>query len=346
MRLLICTQKIDRNDPILGFFHLWVEEFSKYYEQVSVICLEKGDFNLPKNVSVYSLGKESGKSIIKYVYNFYHLIFKLRKNYDSVFVHMNPEYVCLGGLVWKFFNKKIGLWYTHREINLKLRIAEMFSDTIFTASKESFKLPSRKLQVVGHGIDTKKFPILISDFSLPLSILHLGRITKIKNIEVIAQVTKNLIDNRINIKELRLVGTPITNEDKEYKKFLQNLFGKLNISNLVNWDESNSDKDTFSVSTVSINSAPDGGMDKAVLASLAVEKPTFVSNQAFKNVFSEYWEMFSYPYKDSNLLTKKIENFINLNIEEKTKILSILGNKIRTEYGVEVLIKKIVSILK
>ena len=60
MKLLIITQKVDRNDPILGFFHRWLEEFAKNCEQVTVICLYKREYNLPGNVKVLSLGKESG----------------------------------------------------------------------------------------------------------------------------------------------------------------------------------------------------------------------------------------------------------------------------------------------
>ena len=37
MNLLLITQKIDKDDPILGFFHRWVEEFAKHFE----IYLEK-----------------------------------------------------------------------------------------------------------------------------------------------------------------------------------------------------------------------------------------------------------------------------------------------------------------
>ena len=67
MKLLILTQKVDKEDPVSGFFHGWILELSKRFEKVSVICLEKGNFNLPKNVEVFSLGKESGRSRIKYV---------------------------------------------------------------------------------------------------------------------------------------------------------------------------------------------------------------------------------------------------------------------------------------
>ena len=75
MKILIITQKIDRNDSVLGFFCGWVEEFSKHCEQVTVIALGVGVHNLPKNVRVFSLGKERGVSRVGYLYNFYRLIF-------------------------------------------------------------------------------------------------------------------------------------------------------------------------------------------------------------------------------------------------------------------------------
>src|SRR3989344_8687589 len=58
MRLLIVTQKIDRDDDLLGFFHQWICEFARHCESVTVICLEKGEYALPANVRVLSLGKE------------------------------------------------------------------------------------------------------------------------------------------------------------------------------------------------------------------------------------------------------------------------------------------------
>jgi glycosyltransferase involved in cell wall biosynthesis len=157
MKLLIITQKVDINDDVLGFFHRWIEEFAKHCEKVTVICLQKGEYNLPGNAEVFSLGKEDKRSRAAYLFNFYSLIWKKRKEYDVVFVHMNPEYVVLGGLVWKLLKKKIALWYTHKSVTLRLRIAEKFADKIFTASKESFRLPSDKVEIVGHGIDIDFF---------------------------------------------------------------------------------------------------------------------------------------------------------------------------------------------
>src|SRR4030042_726009 len=171
MKLLILTQKVDINDDVLGFFHGWIEEFAKHCEKVTVICLYRGQYDLPENVRVLSLGKESIRtaqnsserahpnffnkiySRIFYLLRFYKYIWRERKNYDVVFVHMNQVYVILGGLFWKFQGKKIGLWYTHKQVNLSLHLAEKIADYIFTASEKSFRIRSRKKMFLGHDRD-------------------------------------------------------------------------------------------------------------------------------------------------------------------------------------------------
>ena len=71
MRLLIITQKVNKNDPVLGFFHTWIKELATKFESIEVICLEKGHFDLPQNVTVYSLGKEHGVTRLGYIKNFF-----------------------------------------------------------------------------------------------------------------------------------------------------------------------------------------------------------------------------------------------------------------------------------
>jgi len=58
MKILVITQEISRQSPVLGFFHGWLAAFSKRFESITAVCLKKGDYDLPANVSVFSLGKE------------------------------------------------------------------------------------------------------------------------------------------------------------------------------------------------------------------------------------------------------------------------------------------------
>lgn len=150
-KLLFITQKIHQNDDDLAFVILWIKEFIRQGIDVRVICLEKGDFD--DSFPVYSLGKEKGYGKIKRIIRFLKFIFTL--DYDRVFVHMNPEYVTLGG--WYWFIKKIPiyLWYTHYTTHIHLFLSGIFCKRMFAATPQS--LPqynkSEKKIVTGHGID-------------------------------------------------------------------------------------------------------------------------------------------------------------------------------------------------
>src|SRR3989338_2534636 len=122
MRLLIITQAVDNNDPVLGFFVSWIRELSKRFESVDVICLREGTHSLPANVSVHSLGKENLEienwklKILRrplYIMRFYRYAWSLRRSYDAVFVHMNQEYVLLGAILWKLLGKRVYMWRNH-----------------------------------------------------------------------------------------------------------------------------------------------------------------------------------------------------------------------------------------
>jgi len=126
-------------------------------EHLDVICLEKGQLDLPKNIQVYSLGKELGASKIRMMYNFIKIAPRLARNSNGIFCHMNPIYTLAIAPFAKLYHKKILTWYVHKHVDLKLKLLEKVTDKIFTASKESFRLPSNKVEVVGHGIDIDLF---------------------------------------------------------------------------------------------------------------------------------------------------------------------------------------------
>ena len=288
MKLLIITQKVNKDDPILGFFHAWITEFAKHFDFITVICLEKGAYDLPSNVKVLSLGKENGISRFKYLRNFYKYIWQERGNYDAVFVHMNPIYVLFGGVFWKIMNKKIYLWYTHKKVDLKLRLAHKFVNKVFSASKESFRLKSNKLQIVGHGIDTNIFCPRTEQFIDSHKIISVGRISKTKNQHLMIEAMAILMEHFSDIK-LTIVGDAITQEDFVYKKQIIDRVRSLGLSDRVIFEGSVAPQKIpiyYQDADLFINLSSTGSLDKAILEAMACGNKILTSNEAFSSILS------------------------------------------------------------
>jgi glycosyltransferase involved in cell wall biosynthesis len=301
INLLIITQKVDLNDPVLGFFHGWLKEFAKHCNKLTVICLEKGDYELPENVKVLSLGKDGGESKAKYLHKFYKYIRQEKDNYDSVFVHMNPIYVILGGLFWRSSGKKIALWYTHKSVDLKLKLAEKLSHIIFTASKESFRLNTRKLVVTGHGIDTEIFKPKDNQHTRlneildtkgvgdKFNIVSVGRISPVKNYEILIDAIKILSQDNANT-GLKIIGGPGTKDQKVYLEQLKKKVQDSGLSEVVEFVGEVTNKETVKYlqnADVFVNLSHTGSLDKAVLEAMACGLPVVTTNEGLKSTLGE-----------------------------------------------------------
>ncbi len=281
MKLLIITQAVDSEDPILGFFVRWIEEFAKHAERIEVICLKEGKHSLPANVRVHSLGKEKGVSRIKYILNFYTYIWRLRRDYDTVFVHMNPEYVVLGGLFWRIWKKRIAFWYLHKNVDLKLRIAVFFANIILTASKESFRLHTKKLNIVGHGIPTNLFICPMQEMSGTLRILTAGRISKTKNISLLLDAADILTARGVPFM-LVIAGAPVTAADIKYAERVYARAGST--VQFVGPKTQSEIAALLCEANVFVNLGENGSMDKAVLEALCAGIPVVTGNEAYKHL--------------------------------------------------------------
>jgi glycosyltransferase involved in cell wall biosynthesis len=344
MRLLICTQTIDKDDANLGFFHRWVEEFAEHCEQITVICLREGKYALPDNVQVYSLGKEEGTSRITRIRRFYKYIRAFKDDYDAVFVHMNPEYVVLGGYFWHRWGKKVSLWYTHKSVDTKLRFAMRFLDMVFTASKESFRIQSPLVNVMGHGIDTEVFKPDMREASIETRIITAGRIAASKHIIEMLCVLDELHKRGEKFK-FTIVGAPVTATEEGYAKTLESEIaarpysGKVHVlgplppsrlPGLLN------EQDIF------FNFSTTGSMDKAVLEALSTGVPVIATNEAFRDLllpFGLYIEE-----RDYGTLADTVDKIMNS--PDRAAVVATLRNKVVEQHSLSKLIPKIISKLE
>ncbi|MBI2047582.1 MAG: glycosyltransferase family 4 protein [Parcubacteria group bacterium] len=347
MRLLILTQKVDAADDVLGFFYHWLLEFSRHVEFLTVICLERGSHNFPaNNIEIISLGKERGNSRLARFFNFYKYIWQYRNKYDSVFVHMNPEYLVLGGLLWRIWRKKIGLWYVHRQVNLKLRVAEKLAHTIFSTTPEAFRLRSKKVLFLGHGINFSQFERRkIPPPSKPFRILHVGRITPIKNLDILIKAAHIIKNEYHRPFEIKLLGGAATKSDEAYKKELEKIIsehglqGDIKFLGRVPFPHTLTD---YHMADISVNLTPTGGMDKSVLESIASGTIALSANKAFRELFGKYTQVLLYNERDPKDAAEKIQNIMNMHPSERKKIEDYVYERARKHFNLDTLIKRII----
>ncbi|MBU1046192.1 glycosyltransferase family 4 protein [Patescibacteria group bacterium] len=357
MKLLILTQKVDKNDDILGFFHGWIAEFAKHCEKITVIALGVGEHDLPRNVKVLSLGKDKNTSSLRaiakqsskqeYIANFYKYIWQERNNYDNVFVHMNPEYVVLGGFLWRLWGKKIGLWYMHKSVDLKLRLAEKLTHIIFSATSESFRLETKKLNITGHGIDVNRFNKKEDNLKKDIfSIITIGRISPIKDYDTLINSIKFLREKGLKIK-LDIIGGVGKPDQKKYLENLKQKVKDYGLENNISFIGSVPNKeivDYLHRADLFVNTSQTGSLDKAILEAMSCGLLVLSSNDSSKNVFAEYSEKLFFKPKSVNDLSNKIENIIRLSEEDKIKIGKRLRNIVVNDHNLENLIKKIIRL--
>jgi len=353
IKLLIITQKVD---------------IAKHCERVTVICLYEGQHHLPDNVKVLSLGKEenvkgatlrsygakrkSGKrsflARFQYTIRFYRYIWSERKNYDSVFVHMNPIYVLLGGLPWRIWKKKIALWYTHKNIDLKLRIAEKFVHIIFTASKESFRLKSNKLNIMGHGIDTKR---VIPKHIPPSGIIRMmttGRISKTKRLDVMINAFLKLKKKGINSTFITY-GSPLSSVDQEYKQKLSKqlvLAGEDPSAVFVGSVPHAVLPEKRAYADYLLHASETGSLDKNVLDACISGVIPVSSSEAYVDLFKGFEAYLVYPKGNSGALADRVMAIESLSKEKRKEIKIKLKERVVCEHSLGVLISKIESYFK
>src|SRR3989344_3699221 len=286
IRLLICTQAVDIDDPLFSFFHRWIEEFSKHCEKISVVCLKKGRHSLPANVSVYSLGKEHGASRIKYLLNFYRYIWKLRHDYDSVFVHMNQEYILLGRKFWWLWGKCVVLWRNHKKGSILTRLAGLYSHTVCYTSESAYVASFKNAVRMPIGIDTDLFkPDTSSDSR---AVLFLGRLDPVKNVEVFVEALERLSDDGIEF-TADIYGDP-THGNEEYahdvrsKVMASALNGHVRMHAGVTHSHT---PDIYRSHALYVNLTQSGSFDKTIGEAMASGLIVVVANEALRGVIAD-----------------------------------------------------------
>jgi len=349
MRLLYITYKVDPRDTLVGHVAGWINGLAKQMESIDVICLAGGETQLEPNVRVHSLGKNRGASRITRALNFLRLVLSLTPRVDAVFCQFSPEYVIAISPFAKLRRVPIMLWYTHRHVSWRLKLATLLADRIVTASAESFQLKSNKVRVIGHGINTSRFAPT-SNFQTPTSktILAVGRRAPIKNYELLITVAQHLpADARV-----RIVGGDEGNAPRDYARRLHDRINALGLSDrvtlvgAVGYDQIPVE---YQQAAVHVNLCPTGGLDKAVLEGMACGAITLVRNETFRAVLDDLAEQLIVASENPKVIAARLESLLNLSDEDRCTMSERLREIVVNGFSEEALTKKLadeLSVLK
>lgn len=333
LRVLMITQKVNLDDDILGFTHTWVNKLAERVAWLHVLALSVGRHELHDNVTLYSMGKERGAGRLQRFVNFNRVVVPLVlcHQIDVVFIHMVPLYAILAAPWTKLRCMPMVLWFTHKNVNWKLRLAHQLVDRVVTASPESFRLPSDKVVVTGHGIDTEVFkPAEGPRPRRPFTVLSVGRISPIKDYETLIEAADILVNQR-GLRDLcfMVVGDVGTPRQVAYREQLLTEVQRRRLSNsfeFVGVVPHTRVVTCYQQADLFVNLCPTGGLDKAVLEAMACGVVPLASNAAFEPLLGTLAARLMFAAGNVPDLAGKIERLVQLSEMER----GVWGKELRS----------------
>lgn len=352
MKVLMVTPAVDEKDSFFGFIPTWINNLAQRVDKLHVITLGYNEeTQLSKNVTVYSLGKKSGK-LSKLLY-FNSIILRIIPKVDVVFCHMFPDFTLISAPYAKLFRKPIVTWYVHRHVSRRLRLAHFLASKMVTASEESLRIKSDKIIITGHGIDTDRFKPAIRQKREgdKMTILSVGRISPIKDYETLVRAADIIINQR-GMKDLEflIVGGVQTSSETAYYEGLRKMVEELKLNDYVKFVGFVPYRDIIRYHQqcdIHVNLCPTGGLDKAVLEAMACEKPEIVCNEAFRDLLKPYDDICLFRHQDPRDMAEKIKDFAKFSYEDIwAKIGKHNREKVIKNHSIFHLVNKLVGIFE
>lgn len=370
--LLLFNLATDADDPVLGFATEWLNRIARLYDHVDVITMRVGKLAVADNVHVYSVGKERGYSEARRAAEFYRLLASLlmRRRYIACFAHMMPLFAAMGAPLVKAAGTRLVTWYTHRQVSRTLQIATRMSDRVVTASADSFPIPTDKLRVLGHGIDSDFYRPEYVELIDPLNPndetggtrprLSQTQESVIKDGNYIVQVARlmpikhqaTLLNAIAPLKEARivLVGGSPPDTDGNYEHKLRGLAHGLALGARVAFAGAQPPilvREYYHRACIAVNLSPPGLFDKAALESMMMGLPTIVANPAFNPLLGDHRDLLCLPSpEDVEGLTERLQKLLGLIPLERLAIGASLRRRTLEQHSLSGLIRRLDQVLR
>ena len=336
-RLIFVTQLIDPDDPVLGFVVPQVRALAAHFD-VLVIANEVRSVPDGLGAELISLGKEHGRRKLTRGQRYVSAIrSEVRANRSStILAHMCPIYVDVAAPFAKRYGVPTMLWYVHPADSLTLRVAERLSDVVLTAFPGSYPRTSRKIEPIGHSIDTDVF-----QWSAPpprdrgsLRLLALGRTSPVKGYDVMIRAVEAARRAGVHA-ELRIVGPSITALERRHRAEL-GAMADTHAPGAVRFEDGVPRSEVAALlrdADVVLNATEPGSADKVVFEAMAIGRPVLASSPAFDPLLGGASLSLSFPDRDHEALADRISKIAFAPAAEIEHMGRALRARIETEHS-------------
>jgi glycosyltransferase involved in cell wall biosynthesis len=233
--------------------------------------------------------------------------------------------------------RRHGLWYAHSHVSVYLRFAGLFVDFILTATIGSCNLKSKKVVVIGHGVDESEFNFQVHQNNRLEKILTVGRLDPSKHFEKILDF---FVEAKSKFPELTLtsVGSPSTRnaetELRDVLKLHKDIFDSKSIK-LLPSARRGSVSSILSTHDVFVH-AYLGSLDKSILEATLCGIPVITLNYQYHEVFGVWGGLGNKDSLFSQYVALRSLSVEQLNMEIERRVNVSLQNHSLTHWSQEV----------
>jgi glycosyltransferase involved in cell wall biosynthesis len=346
--VLAITPRVDPDDDLLGFIHVWLSRLAARVERLYVVQLWAAPSHLPANTVVYSLGKDGGVGKPGQLARFVRLVGRLclNRRVDAVLCHMGPIFAVCAAPFARAAGLPLVLWYAHGAVSPTLRLAHALVDRVGTSGPTGFRIPSQKVRFTGQGIETDRFlPPSLEPPAGPL--VSVGRLSPIKDYATLLRALTRLAD-RGHRPRLEVVGGTHLPAEERYRDELIEQTAALGLADRVVFRPGLPHRwvaPVYQQASLFASASRTGSLDKAMLEALSCARLAVTCNDAFGDFFGPEADRYTYPAGDDAILAERLETLLLLSPAERRARGLALRERVVAEHSVEHLADELVRLL-
>lgn len=335
MRLVVVTQSIDPDDPVLGATVAKIAALAARVDEVVVLADRAVPGVLPSNCSVRLFGsrRRSGRGL-RFAGA---LLAELRRRPRPVAVlaHMCPVYAVLAAPLARPLGTRVMLWYAHWNRTRILQLAVCLSNVVVSVDRSSVPVSSRKVVGIGHGIEVADFAC--SDPPLgTLRAVALGRYSAAKGLATAVRAVAIARQRGLDVR-LSCHGTATRPGEREHLESLRQLVRELGVLDAVTLGlplPRSEIPALLASSSLLVNNMRPGAPDKVVYEACAACRPVVVSNPSFAELLDDVDPELRFPLDDEHALAESLAHIAQMDPAERAAIGRRLRERVLARHSV------------